>query len=311
MEHDEAVDDASDSAATPCGVCVPPRSFQSLHLLPQHGAHSQLPAGPRDPPRRPLHCPGPPPQSQWRLLAACTQLTAGQKCNLTRAFKDRYEQYQARIQAFTLSQTSNWTVSEKFLPLTDTVLGPPDVSLSGCGDCLLLRLGAPIAMEFSPTYRVHVQRTRDGVQFNLSLPYKEETVITYLQPGVEYCVTVSIWSVFNKNTVSSAPHCAFTSPPPSRISYVVMLGLLAAVCALGLLLILLHFYGLQGFKVLRKCLSTTLCGGGVSIEQSAQMSAVQHLKEGSADCLLTAQRLLRNTSDGERKSMERTVKSNV
>ncbi|KAI4805485.1 hypothetical protein KUCAC02_010099 [Chaenocephalus aceratus] len=103
-------------------------------------------------------------KSQWRLLAACAQLTAGQKCNLTRAFKDRYEQYQARVQAFTLSQTSNWTVSEKFLPLTDTVLGPPDVSLSGCGDCLLLRLGAPIAMEISPTYRVHVQRTRDGVQ---------------------------------------------------------------------------------------------------------------------------------------------------
>ncbi|KAK5921339.1 hypothetical protein CgunFtcFv8_025054 [Champsocephalus gunnari] len=153
-------------------------------------------------------------KSQWRLLAACAQLTAGQKCNLTRAFKDRYEQYQARVQAFTLSQTSNWTVSEKFLPLTDTVLGPPDVSLSGCGDCLLLRLRVPIAMEISPTYRVHVQRTRDGVQFNLSLPYKEETVITYLQPGVEYCVTVSIWSIFNQNTVSSAPHCAFTSRPP-------------------------------------------------------------------------------------------------
>lgn len=87
---------------------------------------------------------------------------------------------------------------------------------------------------------------------------------------------------------------------------VVILGLLAAVCTLGLLLILLHFYGLQGFEVLRKCLSTTLsyillpcqCCGGASIEQSAQMSAVQHLKEGSADCLLTAHRLLRNTSDG-------------
>ncbi|KAL3056734.1 hypothetical protein OYC64_019256 [Pagothenia borchgrevinki] len=243
-------------------------------------------------------------KSQWRLLAKCAQLTAGQKCNLTRAFKDRYEQYQARVQAFTPSQTSNWTVSGKFLPLTDTVLGPPDVSLSGCGNCLLLRLGAPLAMEFSPTYRVHVQRTRDGVQFNLSLPYKEETVITYLQPGVEYCVTVSFWSSFNKNTVSSAPHCAFTSPPPSRSSYVVILGLLAAVCTLGLLLILLHFYGLQGFEVLRKCLSMSYillpcqCCGGAPIEQSAQMSAVQHLKEGSADCLLTAHRLLRNTSDG-------------
>lgn len=60
------------------------------------------------------------------------------------------------------SPSSRQTVSE--VHVSAAVLGPPDVSLSGCGDCLLLRLGAPIAMEISPTYRVHVQRTRDGVQ---------------------------------------------------------------------------------------------------------------------------------------------------
>ncbi|XP_063744617.1 interferon alpha/beta receptor 2-like isoform X2 [Eleginops maclovinus] len=248
-------------------------------------------------------------KSQWKPLAACAKLTAGQKCNLTRAFKDHFEHYQARVQAFTLTQTSNWTVLGGFQPLTDTVLGPVDVSLSGCGNCLLLRLRFPTAMEVGLIYRqmvLKMRRTRDDVQFSLSLPYKEETVIPYLQPGVEYCVTVSISSLFTIKTVFSGPHCAFTSSPPSRSSHVLMLGLLAAVCALGLLLMVLHFYGLQRLEVLRKCLSTTVSyillqcqrGRGAPIELSGQMSAVQRLKEGSADCLLTAHRPLRSASEG-------------
>lgn len=56
------------------------------------------------------------------------------------------------------------------------------------------------------------------LQFSLRLPYKEEIVITYLQPGVEYCVTVSVNSGLNSNPVSSDPYCAFTSPPPPRSS---------------------------------------------------------------------------------------------
>lgn len=55
-------------------------------------------------------------------------------------------------------------------------------------------------------------------QFTLSLPYKDENIITYLQPGVEYCVTVSAKGLFNSNPVPSKPYCAFTSPPPSKSS---------------------------------------------------------------------------------------------
>lgn len=56
---------------------------------------------------------------------------------------------------------------------------------------------------------------RPALQFQLSLQYREETVITYLQPGVEYCVTVSVETLFNSNSVPSDAHCAFTSPPPT------------------------------------------------------------------------------------------------
>lgn len=56
------------------------------------------------------------------------------------------------------------------------------------------------------------------LQFGLTLDYKEEIMITYLEPGVEYCVTVAVKTLFNSNTVTSKPHCAFTSPPPPTTS---------------------------------------------------------------------------------------------
>nr|XP_020442456.1 interferon alpha/beta receptor 2-like isoform X4 [Monopterus albus] len=126
-----------------------------------------------------------PRKNSWRLVAGCSELMAGQTCNLTKVFKDPYDKYQARIQAFTPTQTSNWTVSQWFQPLTDTVLEPPDVSVSGCGNCLIMQLKVPTTRGLKDLYRgvtFHVQRTRDGAQFSLTLPFKEKNVITYLQP---------------------------------------------------------------------------------------------------------------------------------
>ena len=46
----------------------------------------------------------------------------------------------------------------------------------------------------------------------MSVDYKEKTVIDYLEPGVEYCVTVSMVA-FMKQKSAPAKYCAFTSPP--------------------------------------------------------------------------------------------------
>ncbi|KAM7407927.1 hypothetical protein PAMA_003603 [Pampus argenteus] len=245
-------------------------------------------------------------KNTWRPEAACLELTAGQTCNLTRAFKDPFAYYQARVQAFTPTQRSTWAISEVFQPQSDksmkaaepasrlsvcapklhvspnpahyfkcrwdltsalykdvtklpplllvegAVMGPPDVSVSGCGNCLLLHVSVPKTKRLQQyehlksLYRelhIHVQRTRDGSQFKLSLPYKEENMITYLQPGVEYCVTVSAKILFNSNSVASQPSCAFTSPPSTRSLQHVIFGLLGAFCVLGLILIGSVIYG--------------------------------------------------------------------
>nr|XP_020442454.1 interferon alpha/beta receptor 2-like isoform X2 [Monopterus albus] len=201
-----------------------------------------------------------PRKNSWRLVAGCSELMAGQTCNLTKVFKDPYDKYQARIQAFTPTQTSNWTVSQWFQPLTDTVLEPPDVSVSGCGNCLIMQLKVPTTRGLKDLYRgvtFHVQRTRDGAQFSLTLPFKEKNVITYLQPGVEYCVTVSVTGLFTSKPVFSKPYCAFTSPPPHRVNVVFIL--LGVFCMLGFLLIGLVAYGGQlNFKLLKRHLPRSL-----------------------------------------------------
>ncbi|XP_040924635.1 interferon alpha/beta receptor 2-like isoform X2 [Betta splendens] len=192
-------------------------------------------------------------KSLWRPVAACSQLMAGQTCDLTRVFQDPYAYYQTRVQAVTSMHRSIWTASTWFQPLSDTVLEPPNVTVSGCGNCLIVQLTVPSRelqqnLQLKDLYKeifFLVRRTRDGAQFTLSLPYKDENVIQYLQPGVEYCVTVSAKGLFTTKSVSSEAYCAFTSPPPpSHFNALnVAFGLLAVFCVLGLPFIGLMLYG--------------------------------------------------------------------
>ncbi|KAM8749909.1 interferon alpha/beta receptor 2-like isoform 2-T2 [Acanthopagrus schlegelii] len=235
----------------------------------------------------------------WTAVAACSALKAGQTCNLTQVFKKPLEQYRARVRAFTAGQTSSWTVSAAFQPLSDTVLGPPDVVVSGCGNCLLLQVRPPSSVGMLPTdlymdLVLNVKRTRDGAQFILTRPYKEEMEISYLQRGVEYCVTVTVKTLFNDNSVPSDAHCAFTSPPPSH-SLSVVYGLLGAFCALLLLLIgSITCNGQLSVRLLRRRLPTSLSYfllkvqdvGAAPPELSGDTSDMPLHKEGSADCLL-------------------------
>ncbi|XP_067458960.1 interferon alpha/beta receptor 2-like isoform X1 [Thunnus thynnus] len=243
-------------------------------------------------------------KSTWKEVASCSELTAGQTCDLTRAFQEPFDHYYARVQAFTPTQKSDWKISRQFQPLSDTVMGPLDVSVSGCGNCLLVQVSLPKSKglqqheQFQSFYRVidfNVQRTRDGVQFKLKLPYKEENMITYLQPGVEYCVTVSVSSPFNSNSVPSKPFCAFTSPPPRNLLYMVY-GLLGAFCVLGFLLMGLVVHGgrlsyqLLGQRIPRSLLYIAIQDrGSAPPELSDQTSAPQIHNRGSADRLHSPQ----------------------
>lgn len=72
---------------------------------------------------------------------------------------------------------TDWFHPTDFWPLTFTAtLGPPLVSLTGCGNCLLLKLSPPVSVEqnhdslayFYREYTINVSRTRDKAQVSLA-----------------------------------------------------------------------------------------------------------------------------------------------
>lgn len=207
-------------------------------------------------------------RSMWKPVSRCSDLLLGQDCNLTRVFKDPLDVYQARVLAFIPRQKSNWTETRRFHPLSDTVLGPPLVSLSGCGNCLLLRVSPPTLktdqhLDLFSDLRVHVQRSRDGAEFSLTLLLSQEHRIEYLQRGVEYCVTVALHTLYNSNATPSKRHCSLTSPPQPNPVYLVH-GLLAAFSAFFFVLLgILFCCCLVGKRTLQQCFiqRSCLCSG--------------------------------------------------
>ncbi|XP_074551400.1 cytokine receptor family member b2 [Halichoeres trimaculatus] len=240
------------------GLCVPlpPPSSVSISSFNMQHTLSFLP-GPQSPAHtryavQTLR------RRRWKSVAACSALTAGQTCNLTTVFAEPINSYRARVQAYTSTQTSNWTESADFQPLTHSVFGPPGLSVSGCGNCLLLQITPPTTegqqqqQQLKDLYRdldFQVKRTRDGAQFEMTVPFREQVVISYLQTGVEYCVSVRVNVLFS-TSLYSQPHCAFTSPPPTVHTEVfAVFSLMGALCCLCLLLIGLVIYrGGRGFK---------------------------------------------------------------
>ncbi|KAG7463676.1 hypothetical protein MATL_G00179110 [Megalops atlanticus] len=180
----------------------------------------------------------------WTPVPWCSEVEGKESsCDLTDSFSDSSSFYVVRVQAFRFSQSSNWTHSATFNPILDTILGPPQVSVSGCGNCLRLQITPPtgralqhfdsrhLLSEF--TCRVH--RSRDHIEFTLRVSSSEEVLIEYLEPGVEYCVTAALSVTFNTRSVPSEPHCTYTSPAPVN-TVPVMLSLLCLACLLGALL---------------------------------------------------------------------------
>lgn len=72
-----------------------------------------------------------------------------------------------------------------------------------------------------------------SLQFSLSRPLQEELRLSYLEPGVEYCVVASVGTSFSPSGVPSRPHCAFTSTPPSQRTSFVHLQLSVADLSQG------------------------------------------------------------------------------
>ncbi|XP_034416735.1 interferon alpha/beta receptor 1a-like [Cyclopterus lumpus] len=134
----------------------------------------------------------------------------------------------------TLSQESNRV---KFYPMAQTIIGPPKVTLTGCGNCIHVNISLPEADRSSrikdikkfyhgSQFSVHWKTNKGAVESAIT-PNKTYTVKN-LQIGTEYCVQVHTKINVNRNTKPSAWNCTFTSiVEPSREP--VFLGAVAAL----------------------------------------------------------------------------------
>ncbi|KAJ8246722.1 hypothetical protein GJAV_G00254660 [Gymnothorax javanicus] len=176
--------------------------------------------------------PGMPPGTNYRVRIRChgrkpktlrvaNSSIAAVKETLQDYIQDVLETYNISVRAVNHGERSNWT-NQTFTPFVDTRLGPPEVTVLGCGDCLNLTITLPRGKaneSISEIYHIfdyHIswKNAADGRVWNVSTT-ENNIVQRNLQTGSRYCVRVGFHLNTNKNTLPSDWVCALTSPVKS------------------------------------------------------------------------------------------------
>ncbi|KAM6439487.1 interferon alpha/beta receptor 2 [Rhynochetos jubatus] len=156
----------------------------------------------------------------WKTAKQCSGITE-RSCDLTDEFKELSTQYSAFVQSFIGTEVFNSSVFH-FAPYTDTYLGPPEVSISSCLNCINVTIKLP-ASHFrengKPLSLLDIYeelnyditlKTVDGEHKRPREKTTEEvfnTVIEELYPNRNYCVSVTVTASLNKHYVPSAWKC--------------------------------------------------------------------------------------------------------
>ncbi|XP_051565770.1 interferon alpha/beta receptor 2-like [Myxocyprinus asiaticus] len=131
-------------------------------------------------------------------------------------------------------------------PYEETIIGPPTIHLSGCGDCLKINISLPKGsgkkhqlLEFYNSVSFNVSWKKAGEQkSNQIFISSGEYELQHLQAGAQYCVRVLPQINFNRNTRPSAWQCEYTSKEePIGVSWplgAAVSGLCVLVLAVGL-----------------------------------------------------------------------------
>ncbi|KAK9538139.1 hypothetical protein VZT92_005694 [Zoarces viviparus] len=187
--------------------------------------------------------PGTPAGAQYQMTRRVNGRSKKHPSNLTTMTSLKLKLSPNREYVLTVQASYNQTLSEEsnrvtFTPFKDTTIGPPKVSLAGCGNCIHLNISLPEAdpglgsrdmktfsssFQFQVFWRKHKEPEQSAITTNKSY------TVNNLQIDTEYCVRVYIRINTNANTVPSAWNCTFTSVEPSRDP--VFLGAVAALLA--------------------------------------------------------------------------------
>ncbi|XP_073702305.1 cytokine receptor family member b1 isoform X2 [Garra rufa] len=196
------------------------------------------------------------PQTVFNLNQSCSNRKPEQRLRLnirnttvdvSETFKDIYTSCTFFLWASIDNMTSS-IVNKSITPYEDTIIGPPIIFLSGCGDCLNISISLPSeSRKIDQLYRFYTSVSFDiswkkagQKEVNQISTSSKQYVLQNLQPGDQYCVRVLPKINSNHNTQPSAWQCEYTSKEePRGMFYIMSWSLGAAVSGLGVLLLAL------------------------------------------------------------------------
>ncbi|XP_035266265.1 interferon lambda receptor 1-like [Anguilla anguilla] len=175
---------------------------------------------------------------QMQTLHVPDSSAAVVKQTLQNCTQDVLELCTIEVRAVHRNRKSEWRKKE-FTPFTDTLLGPPEVTVSVCGDCLNLTVTLPrgkAELSISQiyhvfTYRIFWKHATENKVWNTSTT-KNSLVLQNLEPAAQYCVQVQLQVNTNKHTLPSGWVCAFTSSR-SQIPVLIILACVSGLLILG------------------------------------------------------------------------------
>ncbi|XP_042351280.1 cytokine receptor family member b1 [Plectropomus leopardus] len=216
--------------------------------------------------------PGTPPGTQYKIIRRVNKKKQKQLPYSTETFYilklPRYQvEYGLTVQAFYNQTWSPESSKLFFTPFEDTKIGPPGVSLAGCGNCIQINISLPEAekrskiIDIEKIYDVKfiiywkkikdtdkdIGKDSDTKTAKCVITEDKSYTLSNLQTGMKFCVQVHIEINVNKHTVPSPWKCTFTSIVDSSKNPVV-LGAVAAllIFAFGTLMtsmFCLHYTG--------------------------------------------------------------------
>ncbi|XP_029386277.1 cytokine receptor family member b2 isoform X2 [Echeneis naucrates] len=183
--------------------------------------------------------------TSWVPVTGCEHVIDPLVCNLTDAFPDLRKVYLVQVTAWLDAQVSQAATYQGFIPIRDTHLDLPLLTVTACGRNLCVDLHPPVEhlrhAYDTLQYKLNVKsNSADGAQFFKDSKSLRRQILEDLAPGRQYCVSVCFSdSLESKESNYSQPVCAYTSgvfPADPLISALLCLLVLVGVVVFLLLI---------------------------------------------------------------------------
>ncbi|XP_015226624.1 PREDICTED: interferon lambda receptor 1-like isoform X1 [Cyprinodon variegatus] len=173
-------------------------------------------------------------REKWRMLHKPTNVTS------YRLELDLDSEYILAVRAKYNHSRSPRSDPITFVPLTETVFGPPTLSAVGHGTWIQVNISHPnitlIQREYAPDYKVLWKKENDGKIQEQTKTELWSFKLDKLEKGTEYCMQGHIMTRIIRNNPPSEWKCIFSSAPEPDNSMLVLVIAMVLLISLALLL---------------------------------------------------------------------------